>query len=71
MDVIDHFDRFVRLHEAQWTDVGKLGHFGDWPESTAFNRDLVNRLAKRDLVRIHELTGNGEIRANKSCHLQS
>jgi len=61
MDVIDHFDKFVRLHEAQWADVGKLGHFGDWPEGMAFNRDLVNRLAKRDLVRIHELTGNGEI----------
>jgi hypothetical protein len=61
MDAIDHFDKFARLHEAQWTGVGKLGHFGDWPEGMAFNRDLVNRLAKRDLVRIHELTGNGEI----------
>jgi len=59
-DAIDHFDEFVKLHGAQWAGTGKLGHFGDWPESLAFNRDLVERLGKRDLVQIHGLIGSGE-----------
>ena len=39
------FEAFVEMHQAQWKAVGKLGHFGDWPRSREFTRDLVDTLA--------------------------
>ena len=38
------FDAFVEMHQAQWRAVNKLGHFGDWPGSREFTRDLVQDL---------------------------
>ena len=34
------------MHASQWAAEGKLGHFGDWPHSEAFNTDLVNELSR-------------------------
>lgn len=36
---------FVAMHEQQWRPLGKLGHFGDWPQSLGFTRDLLRALA--------------------------
>ena len=49
------FEEFVRLHTAQWRHEGKLGHFGDWPRSVEFNRELVQALAPRGQVRLARL----------------
>jgi len=38
---------FVALHAQQWRRLGKLGHFGDWPQSLEFTRDLLHALAVR------------------------
>jgi CelD/BcsL family acetyltransferase involved in cellulose biosynthesis len=46
------FDRFAALHAEQWRQVGKLGHFRDWPRSLEFTRDLL---------RAFSLCGRGEI----------
>ena len=56
----EHFDQFVRMHDAQWHAVGRLGHFGDWPKSMAFNADLVRKLAEENRVRLYMLAANGE-----------
>jgi CelD/BcsL family acetyltransferase involved in cellulose biosynthesis len=40
-DVLAEFERFRRLHDAQWAAEGKLGHFRDWPRAEAYHRDLV------------------------------
>ena len=55
------YDDFVSLHEAQWRAAGRLGHFGEWPGGLAFNRDLVERLARRERVRFYRLLGDGDV----------
>ena len=57
---IEYFNEFERVHEAQWRATERLGHFGDWPESSAFNTELVKNFAARNRVRFHVLKGNGE-----------
>ena len=43
------------MHASQWAAEGKLGHFGDWPHSEAFNADLVNELSRLGRLRIIRL----------------
>jgi CelD/BcsL family acetyltransferase involved in cellulose biosynthesis len=50
------FDVFVDLHTKLWKGLGKLGHFGDWPLSIEFNRELVRKLAPTGHVEFYELT---------------
>jgi CelD/BcsL family acetyltransferase involved in cellulose biosynthesis len=54
------FDRFVALHQAQWTPQGMLGHFGDWPDAIAFNRDLARTMAAQGRLRLERLTAGQE-----------
>jgi CelD/BcsL family acetyltransferase involved in cellulose biosynthesis len=54
-----HFDAFVTMHQGQWQADGRLGHFGDWPKSESFNREVVAALAPADGVRFHELIADG------------
>lgn len=58
-EAISYFDQFLKLHAAHWQAQGKLGHFGDWPASEAFNRDLVSRMAASGRVRFYEIADNG------------
>jgi CelD/BcsL family acetyltransferase involved in cellulose biosynthesis len=55
------FANFQTAHERQWKSERKLGHFGDWPDSAEFNAELVETLSKFALLRIIQLTANGEI----------
>ena len=41
------FERFIRLHTERWNASKRLGHFGDWPGSAAFNAELVRAHAAR------------------------
>ena len=59
-DAMRRFSDFAMLHDQQWREVGKLGHFGDWPDSLPFNRVLVERLAGRGQVRLYELMFDDE-----------
>ena len=41
------FQEFVDMHQLNWEKQGMLGHFGDWPGSMDFHKDLaVSQLAK-------------------------
>jgi CelD/BcsL family acetyltransferase involved in cellulose biosynthesis len=62
---IPYFDRFVELHAAHWRAEGKAGHFGDWPASEAFNRDLVRRMASAGRARFYEIAGDGRTLASE------
>jgi CelD/BcsL family acetyltransferase involved in cellulose biosynthesis len=55
------FDAFVEMHQAQWKAVNKLGHFGDWPGSREFTRDLVSDLARVDQVRLIRLLADDQV----------
>jgi CelD/BcsL family acetyltransferase involved in cellulose biosynthesis len=54
-------EAFMEMHQAQWQAVNKLGHFGDWPRSREFTRDLVEALAPVDRVRLVRLIADGEV----------
>lgn len=54
------FRTFSAMHERQWQAEGKLGHFGDWPASEAFNRDLVDTFSRSGRIRFHRLAIDGE-----------
>ena len=58
-DAVTHYPKFLKLHSAQWRRLGRRGHFGDWPGSIGFNRDLIARFASRGCVRFDELALNG------------
>ena len=60
LELEPEFDAFVETHQAQWRAAGKLGHFGDWPESRAFSRDLVRALGASDKVRLIRLLADGQ-----------
>jgi CelD/BcsL family acetyltransferase involved in cellulose biosynthesis len=64
---IAYFDRFMELHAAHWRQRGKLGHFGDWPASVDFNRDLISRMAATGRARCYELAGDGRVLAVEYC----
>jgi CelD/BcsL family acetyltransferase involved in cellulose biosynthesis len=57
------FDRFLELHAVHWRVQGKLGHFGDWPASEDFNRDLIARMAASGRARFYEIAAGGQVLA--------
>ena len=54
------FLRFSDLHRRQWENEGKLGHFGDWPRSEEFNRDLARSHGSLGRFRMYRLLADGE-----------
>lgn len=67
-DEIDSaFDRFVALHAEQWRQVGKLGHFQDWPRSLEFTRDLLGTLSPCGRAEIDEICVGGATVAMELC----
>lgn len=61
------FEAFVEMHQAQWSAAGKLGHFGDWPGSREFARDLVATLSLTERVRMIRLIADGEVVSYNWC----
>jgi len=55
-EAIRYFDVFVHFHTKLWQEMGRLGHFGDWPDSLEFNRELVRRMAPKGRVKFYELS---------------
>lgn len=60
-EALPEFERFKQMHELQWRAEGKLGHFGDWPCSEAFNRELVCELSKLSRLRITRLWAGEDV----------
>lgn len=52
------FADFVRMHQIQWKELGKLGHFGDWPGSEAFHREVAHAQLLRGRLRLQMLKLN-------------
>jgi len=64
---VGKFDEFADMHNAQWATAGRLGHFGDWPKSNAFNRELVEKLAAKGQARFYELVCDGKTVSMEYC----
>ena len=66
-DVRREFDAFQSIHEEQWAAENKLGHFGDWPKSAEFNRELVECFGKLGMVRFFRILADGEVACSQYC----
>lgn len=52
------FEAFADQHARQWTEQGRAGHFGSWPEGLAYNKALVERLSPLGRVRFVRIVTN-------------
>ncbi len=52
-DFAEVFGDFVTAHQEQWRQLGKAGHFGDWPRSEDFHRAVAQTQLERN--RLHLL----------------
>lgn len=62
------FEKFMRLHAEQWAAEGKLGHFGDWPGSEAYHRNLVRTLAPLGRAHMVRLLLDGQVVSYQLCY---
>lgn len=65
--VLREYDSFQELHEAQWANEGKLGHFGDWPQAAEFTRDLIESFGKLGMVRFFRILADARVASSQFC----
>jgi len=51
-NVDEVFRGFVDMHQKHWNRNGKLGHFGDWPDSFDFHKEMAHAQLKYDRLRL-------------------
>jgi|KBSMisStandDraft_5_1062788.scaffolds.fasta_scaffold102802_2 CelD/BcsL family acetyltransferase involved in cellulose biosynthesis len=61
LETLAAFLEFKTLHTSQWEEEGKSGHFGDWPDSEAFNADLANELSRLGRFRMVRMFAGEEV----------
>lgn len=49
------FDRFIEMHQRHWQELGRPGHFGDWPHSLQFHREVMQEQLKKNRLRLLEV----------------
>ncbi|MEL7256879.1 MAG: GNAT family N-acetyltransferase [Pseudomonadota bacterium] len=67
---------FIDMHNAQWQEKGRLGHFADWPGSAAFYADFCATDSENNSARLYLQRGpTGDaisalfcFVAGQSCH---
>jgi CelD/BcsL family acetyltransferase involved in cellulose biosynthesis len=62
-------DAFIRMHETQWQDQGKLGHFEDWPRARRFHRALVSVMSEAGRVRFLRLRADESVIARQYSYV--
>lgn len=60
-ECIDAFEGFVELHQKHWNDLGKLGHFGDWPCSYEFHKEMAQDQSRHERLRMMVTKTGNEI----------
>ncbi len=53
------FDNFVDIHQKHWRGIGRSGHFGAWPLSRQFHREMAEIELPLDRLRLIEISFNG------------
>ncbi len=69
-------DTFIDMHNAQWQEKGRLGHFADWPGSAGFYNDFCRGSTENNSARLYlQKTSTDETLsalfcfvAGQSCH---
>ncbi|GAH79109.1 unnamed protein product, partial [marine sediment metagenome] len=49
------FDKFVEMHQKHWENLGKPGHFGSFPSSRQFHREVMQEQLKQNRLRLLEV----------------
>ncbi len=49
------FDNFVNMHQSYWRNLGKLGHFTDWPAAEEFHREVATAQLRQNRLRLLEV----------------
>lgn len=49
------FEDFINMHQAYWQNLGKFGHFGDWPVARDFHREVALAQLRHDRLRLLEV----------------
>lgn len=52
----EFFDDFVNMHQLHWNELGKAGHFKDWPHAYEFHRDLAKTQLQAGRLRLLKVT---------------
>lgn len=46
---------FVHMHQKQWQKKNRPGHFGDWPDSLDFHREMAHAQLQRGRLRLMQI----------------
>ena len=57
----NEFWLFKQMHDRQWNEQGKRGHFGSWPLAAEFNVALVRCLGKLGRVRLFRIMADDQV----------
>jgi len=60
-ELLQAFDGFMDLHSRQWAALNNLGHFGDWPGSTEFTRDLIQASSRHGRASFAHISADNRI----------
>lgn len=52
------FDNFVEMHQKHWQEIGNAGHFGAWPYSKEFHREIAETQLDLNRLRLIEIKFN-------------
>jgi CelD/BcsL family acetyltransferase involved in cellulose biosynthesis len=62
------FDEFVRMHQNHWEGLGKPGHFGAFPNSEVFHRELAQEQLKHGRLRLLKVRADSHILGYKYAY---
>jgi CelD/BcsL family acetyltransferase involved in cellulose biosynthesis len=66
--LLSEFPAFVRMHEEQWHETGKLGHFRDWPLAEDYHRGIVGTFGAAGRAHLLRLRVAGEVVSYQLCY---
>jgi hypothetical protein len=56
--LLQMFDNFVQMHQKHWRGIGNAGHFGAWPFSKEFHREIAEIQFALNRLRLIEIKFN-------------
>lgn len=68
-DIVAAFEEFVDLHQAYWRADHRLGHFGDWPRSLEFHREILRNQSAFGRAILILIEDAGKLMAAEHCYL--
>jgi CelD/BcsL family acetyltransferase involved in cellulose biosynthesis len=52
---------FMRMHQSHWQKLRRLGHFGDWPRSEQFHRELAEAGLQQQRLRLVRIAAGQQL----------